>query len=265
MAEFIADDDGTSVATAPVWDDPDSPPPPDPVAAPKGYAWNRSARQWKPRLRAAHGAQAAELPVQQQQRPRQQQRRRETPVPSAPSAERHGRGGFPWFGKGDTPPGPGPQDDDGFDGSSGRDPDPGWQRPGGGSPAAPPWDPESVGQDTKDDIAGMLALFYSIPADFLITVDPFCFGKLSDNLDATIDATVPIICRSKMAVEFVTSASGLILWIKLLATLKPFFVAVWQHHVIHTVEITKETDTETGKQTGRFAVMQQDFSQYTAA
>jgi len=261
MAEFIADGDGGAVATAPVWDDPDRPPPDDPVLAPKGWAWNRSARQWRPRQRAAHGTtngSAPPPPQQQQRRPRQQQQRQ------APDRD---RSTFPWFGKRDTPADPDPQDDEGSGGSTwdDPDPDPAWQQPGGGDPARPPWDPESVGQDVKDDIAGMLALFYSVPADFLITVDPFCFGQLSENLDATIDATVPIICRSKRAVEFVTSASGLILWIKLLATLKPFFVAVWQHHVIHSVEITKETDADTGKKTGRFAVMQQDFSQYTAA
>lgn len=259
MAEFIADSDGGSVATAPVFDDPDRPPPPDPELAPKGWTWNRSARQWKARARAAHGNAAAGPPPL-----RERAQQRVNGHADAGPRQDAKRDGFPWFRKNDTPPDADPQDYDGFDGST-ADPDPAWQRPDGGSPAPPPWNPESVGQDVKDDIAGMLALFYSVPADFLITVDPYCFGALNENLDATIDATVPIICRSKMAVEFVTSASGLMLWIKLLATLKPFFVAVWQHHVIHSVQITKETNADTGRKTGRFAVMQQDFSQYTAA
>jgi hypothetical protein len=146
----------------------------------------------------------------------------------------------------------------------GRDPDPGWMAEG--APAAPAvWDAASVPAAVKDDIAGMLALLYSIPADFLITVDPFCFGALNENLAATVDATVPIICRSKTAVEFITGASGLILWIKLAATLRPFLVAVWQHHVIHSVSLAAETDEATGEATGRVTVQRQDYSAYTAA
>lgn len=143
-----------------------------------------------------------------------------------------------------------------------RDPDPAHMAPG--APPAPAlWDPSKVSRQTQDDIAGMLALFYSLPADFLITVDPYCFGALNDNLDATISATVPIICRSRLAVEFITSSSGLILWIKLLATLKPFLVAAWQHHVVHSVELVQVTDEKTGKPTGRVEVLKQDLSAYT--
>lgn len=143
-----------------------------------------------------------------------------------------------------------------------RDPEPAHMAQAARPPAVA-WDPSKVSRETKDEIAGMLGLFYSVPADFLIAADPYCFGALNANLDATIDATVPIICRSKMAVEFVSGASGLILWIKLLATLKPFLVAIWQHHVTGTVALVKETDEKTGKHTGRVIAEHADLSAYT--
>ena len=247
MAEFITDDDGAQIVAATVWDDPDVPPPADPQLAPKGWAWNRAARQWKPRQRAIAGN-----PEPRPGRGRPRGRSDKTgPGRQAPQQQRSLIAGLL---RRDPPP----DVDDQADDTGDRDPDPGWMLDDA-PPPPDPWDPSTVGDDIKDDIAGMLGLLYSIPADFLITVDPYCFCALNANLEATIDATVPIICRSKRAVEFVTGASGLILWIKLLATLKPFFVALWQHHVIHSVDL--EQDQETGKVTA----MKQDFSAYTAA
>lgn len=134
-----------------------------------------------------------------------------------------------------------------------RDPDPGWA--GGQAPPGPP----PVGKETIDDIASMLALLYSIPADFLIEMDPYCFGELNANLDRVINATVPIICRSPRVVQFVVSNAGMILWVKLAAELRPFLVAVFQHHIMKTV--TTEKDEKTGKTTATKA----DFSVYKAA
>lgn len=228
MAEFITDADGTRVAAATVYDDPDVRPPDDDVLAPKGWAWNRAARQWKPRLRTPAGQSPPQQP---------QQQAGDTPGPAGPEPL------YP-----DVP----------------RDPDPAHmaQDSAGNTPGT--WDPSAVSRETRNEIEGMLGLFYSIPADFLITADPYCFGILQENLDATIAATVPIICRSRLAVEFVCGASGLVLWIKLMATLKPFLVAVWQHHVTGQVEVISETDDE-GNKTGNIKVLKQDFSQYTAA
>jgi hypothetical protein len=226
MPEGVANASGQVVADA-VYDDPATEPAADALRAPKGWTWSRADKRWIPRTRNAPG--------------------RSTPQQDA------------------LPDPPGAQDDDPGAGSTAdRDPDPAWMAPSGTAKAAAVWDPKSVSRETQDDIAGMLALFYSVPADFLITVDPFCFGALNEDLSATIDATVPIICRSKMAVEFVSGASGLILWIKLLATLKPFFVALWQHHVIHAVELQDEIG-EDGESTGKVLVQRQDFSAYTAA
>src|ERR1700733_3159761 len=243
MAEGVASAATGAVVADPVYDDPAAEPAADPQQAPKGWTWTRASKRWVPRSRAPSG---------QQQVP-----------PAAPPPEQpEQKTGFPWMRKRDTPAGA-EQQDNGPDGGStrDRDPDPSWA----GDDRPPPsglWDPSKVSGEVQDDIAGLLALFYSIPADFLITIDPYCFGALNENLEATIDATVPIICRSRTAVEFVTGAGGLMLWIKLLATLKPFFVAVWQHHVIHAVALERETDPDTGQETGQLVAVKQDFSAY---
>lgn len=240
MGEGVASAATGQVIADPVYDDPAAEPAPDPQRAPKGWAWDRGTKRWKPRARAAAGA------AQQQA------------APPAPEPEQRGIVARITGRQRDQQQPPA---------GTGRDPDPAWMRTGDDAPPPPrpAWDPSEVSGEVKDDIAGMLALFYSIPADFMITVDPYCFGALNENLSATIDATVPIICRSKTAVEFVTGASGLILWVKLLSTLKPFAVAVWQHHIIHAVELVAEQDEETGETTGRVTVHRQDFSAYPAA
>ncbi len=121
-----------------------------------------------------------------------------------------------------------------------------------------PRQPPKITAETRDDIAGMVALLYSIPADFLVMMDPYCFGALNQSLDGVISATVPIICRSQLVVDFVTGRQGLILYIKLAVALKPFLTAVWAHHVTHTVSLDKDEE-------GHAVVRSEDWSAYTAA
>jgi hypothetical protein len=212
-------DDGAVVARAGRPPEPD----PDPQGAPYGYTWDGKQQNWRPRKRLGRAGAAARLAAAPDGRPE--------------------AGGGP-----QDPPAPDVAGD-------WRDPDPAREAHDDRGPAATPFE---VSQQTRDDIAGMLALLYSIPADFLVTVDPYCFGALSGCLDESLKATVPIICRSRLAVEFCTSAAGLVLWIKLAAALKPFAVAVFQHHIIHSVVMTKQED-------GTPHVEREDWSQYSAA
>lgn len=162
--------------------------------------------------------------------------------------KRPGRGGNPnLHAAGDEPI-------DGKVVDDGQDPDPSWHTPG-----------ESGGrqhyeatQDERDELAGLIALLYSIPADLLLMVDPLCFGAVNDNLGDIIDAAVPIIARSKTAVKWATSAHGLILYAKLIAALKPIGVAFWQHHVTHSVRLERDEN-------GAVFAVPQDYSAYTAA
>jgi hypothetical protein len=134
-----------------------------------------------------------------------------------------------------------------------RDPEPSWHErlPKGRSFQASP--------EQQADVAAMLALFYSLPGDFLMQVDPYCFGALNANFQAVVDATVPIICRSENLVRFATGGSGMILWIQLMAAIKPIAVAVFQHHVIHSVELLENEET------GEVVVSHTDFSAYSAS
>lgn len=135
----------------------------------------------------------------------------------------------------------------------GRDPEPSWREP-----AAAKKEPYKASKSEQNEVAALLGLFYSVPADFLLTVDPYCFGALNANLESVVDATVPLICRSEKVVKYVTGASGLILWIRLLVSLKPVFVAAWQHHVIHSVHLEQDDD-------GMPVALHSDFSAYSAA
>jgi hypothetical protein len=136
--------------------------------------------------------------------------------------------------------------------ADGPDPDPGWAA---GSARKEPY---KATADERNDVAALLALAYSVPADFLLQVDPYCFGELNANLEGIIDATVPIICRSERVVKYVTGSSGLILYIKLAAAFRPFLVAAWKHHVLHSVVLERGEDGET------YAVPN-DYSAYSAA
>lgn len=136
-----------------------------------------------------------------------------------------------------------------------RDPDPSWHT-GGGSAGKPPYE---ASKSDQDEVASLLALLYSVPADFLLTVDPYCFGALNDNFESVIDATLPIVCRSERVVKYITGTSGLILWIKLAVALKPVLVAGWRHHVVHSVGIELDEDT------GLPVAVHTDFSAYSAA
>lgn len=199
----------------------DQQPPPDPELAPYGWMRDPKTQEWRPRKRAGRAGKSAA---------------------ATPANDVDVDGGGQEDGPEESRP-------------PGRDPDPARMS---GAVGPERQGPPQVSRETEDDIAGMVALLYSVPADFLVMRDPYCFGVLNQSLSGVIKATVPIICRSQLAVDFVTGKQGLILYIKLLAALRPFVTALWAHHVAHTVSLEKDEE-------GHAVVQREDWSAYTAA
>lgn len=113
----------------------------------------------------------------------------------------------------------------------------------------------------RNDVRALIALVYSLPADSLATIDPYCFGPLQDEPTAVgvVDSLTEIVMGSPKIATWVTSATGLMPWIKLGAALKPVAVNAWRHHVTHSVEVTVDRDAMT------YSVERRDYSAYPAA
>lgn len=178
---------------------------PEPSAeAPRGWTWNRTARNWQPKVRG---------PVLW--------RGEELPGPTGPAA-----------GSGDV------QDTGLFSGST-PDPEPGWM-----NDPAPPADKFRPSAEQKADIKALIALLYTVPAETLPLADPYCFGPLQEKQTATgvIDAVADIVSASPRVARWAVSSSGLVPWVKLAIALKPIGVNVLHHHITKRVEV--EVDRE---------------------
>ncbi len=169
------------------------------------------------------------------------------------------RGPVLWEGHTDSPP-EGlhlMQDTEGFGGSAPEpDPEPSW--------ASEPGKPDekfTVTAEVRADVKALVALCYTVPAETLPLVDPYCFGPLGERKTATgiIDAVSDIVCASPRVAHWAQSANGLMPWIKLAFALKPVAVNVLHHHITHSVEV--EIDREKREMT----VTERDYSQFTAA
>jgi hypothetical protein len=169
------------------------------------------------------------------------------------------RGKILWFeGNTDSPPDAvrdDVQDTGGFNGST-PDPEPSWMA----EPSSPAED-FKVTADARRDIKALVALCYTVPAETLPLVDPYCFGPLAerDTAVGVIDAVSDIVCASPKVAKWAVSASGLMPWIKLSFALKPVAVNVLHHHITKSVEV--EIDREAREMT----VTENNWSQYSAA
>jgi hypothetical protein len=207
MAEGVAIAGGQVAAG--VHDDPDAPPAPDPVAAPKGWTWNRRSQSWQARIRGPRIAAAPDPGADVS---------RETSAPAP----------------GSTDPAPAWLQDDG--GASNEGPK---QEPRGDHV---PFD--QVPQQVKDDVAGLAGMVGAPVLAFLKSVDPYCGAAAADNYESVVDATLPLMLRSQKIVAYFTGdKSDWLLWGKLALALKPVATAVAEHHVLHTVEVVKDETT----------------------
>jgi hypothetical protein len=140
----------------------------------------------------------------------------------------------------------------------GADPDPSWQQIDGGE-AAPAAGGEQL--DLRTEVESWIALGWSLPAEMLATMDPFCFGPLVDEQTGPliVSCFADIAMQSPKVAEFIASKSGLMPYIKLGFAFKPVFQNAWRHHISKKVEVEVDRDAMTYK------VTQRDYSQYPAA
>lgn len=229
MAEGVAV--GGQVAAG-IYDDPDSPPAPDPVRAPKGWTWQRSTSSWQPALRQARGRGAVP--------PAEPDVSRET-QPAAPGAAGDvSRETLPGADADPAPAWLGERGGAGADVSR--------ETPGVGAAESGRIAFEDVPETVKDDIIGLVGLV-AVPILSLVTaVDPYCGGVLSDCLDPAMQAALPLICRSSRVVAyFADEANDWLLWGKLALALKPLGTALVEHHILGRVHVVR--DPQTGART----------------
>lgn len=203
MPEGLLTDAGV---TGGVHDDPDHAPEPS-ADAPRGWTWQRKDRKWAPRQRG---------PI----------------VWKADGDERGGAaGGVPDGSAGDLP------------GGAERDPDPSWlrdeQQQDSASSEKLKW--SDIPAEAKDNAASLAGMLGMPLLAFAQAVDPYCGSALASNYENIIDHTLPLILRSKKAVNFFTSKdSDWLLWFGLIQSLWPVATAVFKHHVVRTVEVVRD-------------------------
>lgn len=169
------------------------------------------------------------------------------------------RGRVVWEAHADAPPEQlhegGVQDNEGYAGST-ADPEPGWI-----SEPAPPAEQYRPSAADRADIKALVALLYTVPAETLPLVDPYCFGPLSQKqtTNGVVDAVTDIVSGSPRIAKWAVSASGLMPWVKLAIALKPIGVNVLHHHITHKV------DVEVDRENHEMIVTERDWSQYSAA
>ncbi len=143
---------------------------------------------------------------------------------------------------------------DDIDSFTERDGDPGYLK----SPETPPDTPSSITAAQRADIAGKLALMFTIPYSAVALRDPYCAEALAKSTKPMIKACLPIIAGSPGAVEFFTKQSGWLAWLNLAAAARPVLEAFYAHHVVHKVETVQDEQ-------GRRRVVPVDYSAYSAA
>lgn len=228
MAEGVAV--GGQVAAG-VYDDPDSPPPPDPQKAPKGWTWRRSSSSWQPAQRRARGRGA---PAFDAAAAGTDNVSRET---GAAAAAQRGPAAAAVT---DEDPAPAwARDRDGAGPAVSRETTPG---PAPLAPGRIAW--EDVPAEVKDDATGLVGLVAIPVLSLLSAIDPYCGGILTDNLDPIVAAALPLMLRSSKTVAYFTDeANDWLLWGKLAVALKPVGQAIVEHHVFRRVRVVRDEQT----------------------
>lgn len=210
MPEGLLTDAGV---TGGVHDDPDHAPGPS-ADAPRGWTWQRKDRKWAPRQRG---------PILWHE---------SGPVGDSSALGSDGRqaGSSPGAATGD---GPGHQ----------SDPDPSWLRDDKQQDSVTSeklkW--EDIPSEAKDNAASLAGMLGMPLLAFAQAVDPYCGSALASQYENIIDHTLPLILRSKKAVNFFTSKdSDWLLWFGLIQSLWPVATAVFKHHVVRTVEVVRD-------------------------
>lgn len=141
-----------------------------------------------------------------------------------------------------------------------RDPAAAWQEAPGPEPE-PETPAAKEAKELRQEVEAWIALGWSIPAEALEAVDPYCFGPLVDPETGplVIKAFADIAMQSPKVVEFIASKTGLRPYIQLAYVFKPVLQNAWRHH------ITRKVEVDVDRATGTYTVQPRDMSQYPAA
>lgn len=224
MPEGVAASSGQVVSDG-VHDDPERAPAPDPVKAPKGWTWNRSARRWAPKVRGPVLA-----PPEPQYGPEEGQQEY---VQDCLDGEEPGE----WEQR--------------------RDPDPAWGQPEGAETRKVA-EKIVLSEEDKKNAKAFIALLYGPLAETLYQLDPYCFEPLDKNASGVIDAINDCVLASPKVAKMVSNGF-LVPYIKLANALFPIAKNVAHHHVLKTVKVDLDRENRT------MTVAKADWSQYKAA
>lgn len=89
----------------------------------------------------------------------------------------------------------------------------------------------------RKDIRAKIGFMIGMPAGMLAMTDEICGGALSANAGPIADALTDIVVDSPDLVRWFSGGSGYLKWLGLMTALQPVGVAVWQHHITHTVGV----------------------------
>ncbi len=109
-------------------------------------------------------------------------------------------------------------------------------------------------EELSTDIEAVLELLFLPVVLTAERKDPICGAAFVENWDKIRTRSIPLIARSPALVEWLTKAGGAKDWVMFAAALKPVGVAVWQHHVAHTITIDEESSL----------VVEENFDRYAA-
>ena len=104
--------------------------------------------------------------------------------------------------------------------------------------------PTRITKRIKDDIEGKAALGLSLISKVFEMRDPVCGSVLEQQVPAIAQAAVPLICKSPEMVRYLTKQGNMTAWVDLIVALAPVFKIIGQHHVLHTVGVEAEAETE---------------------
>lgn len=125
------------------------------------------------------------------------------------------------------------------------DPDPGWMQDGQPLPGDRKRQSiDDVPKEVVNDMAGLAGLVGAPVLALLQQADPYCGSILAANYEAIVDAVLPLVCRSEKIVRYFSGdQSDWLLWGKLAMALAPVGRAIFEHHVIGSVEVVRDPQT----------------------
>lgn len=237
----------------------DEPPADDPDKAPYGWMKDRKTGKWRPRKSWGGAGRGARKMAGQPGGSTTPSRPAGKPTGKKRAARKPAREPLrmvEFLADDDTAQVPEEDEDPGP--FLGADPAPSWQMD---DPPALPSSADDGKTDLRTELEAWIALGWSLPADALYTIDPYCFAPLVD------DQTGPLIvsCFADIAMQhpkvaaFIADRAGLMPYIKLGLAFKEVGKNAWRHHV------SKKVEVEVDRNNGVYTVKPRDYSQYPAA